>query len=360
MSLASVLDQNKDEYFAEINCAVLNAGTVNATTINGGGGGGGISSVTSSDSSLTVTPLNSGATINLTNAGQKWSTFNATTGVNLANHAINNVYSIGIGNGSLGYTGNILTYTASGTAHYYDDHYNQPTMSDVAGAGSSAGGYNITDVGSLACNSLSCPAISGVSTINGSAYPPSSTSVTHAKMSFTSATGMEDEVVMNTNVAGLLPSAYYGTKTQNSGVIGIWTAQAFAMPTGGMSHVRMLINEVTFTVQSSGSTYSGGYIFYLTTLNNFNGSTNTIVAELSRNINPPIINGTFNNGQQYTLNNIELEYIDTSPHNTFYLVIGQMDITNFGQSYNWEINNMIANFVVDNATYASSTITPAG
>ena len=45
---------------------------------------------------------------------------------------------------------------------------------------------------------------------------------------------------------------------------------------------------------------------------------------------------------------------------TFYLVIGQMDITNFGQSYNWEINNMIANFVVDNATYASSTITPAG
>lgn len=151
MSLASILDSNKDLYESEIVCGTLTASVINATTINGGGGGGGITSVTSSDSSLTVTSQNNGSTMNLTNAGQKWSTFNATSSVNVANHAITNVAELDLGTGDFTCPNNILTITNGSVGHYYDDHFNQPTMSDVAGAGSSAGGYDITDVGNFKC-----------------------------------------------------------------------------------------------------------------------------------------------------------------------------------------------------------------
>jgi hypothetical protein len=136
-------------YESEIVCGTLTASIINATTINGGGGGGGITSVTSSDSSLTVTSQNNGATMNLTNAGNKWSTFSASGNINVANHAITNVNNIEIGTGTLTCPSNILTITNAGTGHYYDDHFNKPTISDVASAGSSANGYDIVDVGNL-------------------------------------------------------------------------------------------------------------------------------------------------------------------------------------------------------------------
>lgn len=132
---------------------------INNIPFNGGSGGGGISSITSSDSSVTVLSQNSGASMNLTNAGSKWSTFNATSNVNLNNNSITNLNGISFdGNEvALYYNAPSLGISVAGGASgvVYDSEYNKPSLSDVLSVNSGNGlGNNITNVNSISCTSL--------------------------------------------------------------------------------------------------------------------------------------------------------------------------------------------------------------
>ena len=116
-----------------------------------GSGGGGSTSITSSDNSITVTPTTN--QVDLTNAGTKWSTFNATSNVNLNNHSLNNVSSILIDNvASIYYDVPSLAITVGGgpSGILYDSHYNKPSLSDVLSVNSGDGlGNSITNVNSI-------------------------------------------------------------------------------------------------------------------------------------------------------------------------------------------------------------------
>ncbi|MDR3501957.1 MAG: hypothetical protein P4L79_05180 [Legionella sp.] len=171
MSFASILNRDENIQFGEIDCTVLNAHTVNATVINGGGGG---------DSS-------------------NWSAYPASQSVDFGGNPIHNASAIGFNNviGVRNVGSQLTIYDGTSTGVIYDSVFNPlpsstaPTLRSVLLNGSNANGLGIGNVGSLVvsnindCNTInvgtvtsvstitgSSLAITGVSTINGSAYPP--------------------------------------------------------------------------------------------------------------------------------------------------------------------------------------------
>lgn len=137
-------------------------------------GGGGFSTITSSDNTITVTPTNNGANINLTGAGSQWYQYPAIESVNFGDNAVTNAGYIQMGtftqsgvtplsiyqaSENVPFTGYGLYITDGNPAsnsgnigNIYDSQFNRPTMSDVAGAGSSCNGSDIVNIGNLACS----------------------------------------------------------------------------------------------------------------------------------------------------------------------------------------------------------------
>ena len=164
MSLASILNQNEDVTFPEINAGVINCDVLNATVINGGGGGGGVT-ITSSDKSMNVT--NGKGTVDLTDAGCNWSKYQAVAEVNMGNNALQNLSSFQFSPFSTskaltmyqGYTNatglNGLYVSDMGLGqvgnigNIYDSKFNKPVLSDVLLASGDGGGYNISNVRTL-------------------------------------------------------------------------------------------------------------------------------------------------------------------------------------------------------------------
>jgi len=229
MSIASILDNNKDGSFTEINCAVLNANTINATTINGGGGSGGSQNLQSvlntgnnggGQSIVGVNTLTTTGRIEIVNstgtdcqivmcptaqgtAGLHYGVIANTSNliVGLWNNGFANLLSLNIdGSASICSNGTLNISNGTSTSRVYDETFNQPTLSDVTRAGSSANGSNISNVGTLSCNTLTSPTITGVSTINGAVYPPPAGSTSVRSIARSNST-LASQVVPSTPIA---------------------------------------------------------------------------------------------------------------------------------------------------------------
>ena len=187
MSVASIMKNDagiEELSYREINCDVLNAVIVNATTINGGGGdesqnlesvltvgndGGGnsiqnvstlgttgrieIINPAGNDCQVVLCPTNQG-TVGL-HYGLVANTSNVSIGLYGAPSNNGNVLQCNIdGSAQLCTNGVLNLYDGSRLSRVYDEYNNPPTLGDVLSAGNSANGLNMTNVGSIACSNL--------------------------------------------------------------------------------------------------------------------------------------------------------------------------------------------------------------
>lgn len=181
MSLANFYDINQNQIIIP-SLDAMNL-EINNIPFNGSGGNSNILNITSSDGSVNIT--NTSGTVNITNAGQNWSNFQSINEVNMnGNNFLNlsgfSMQSFSTANnltlyqgfsGCSGLNGMYLTDGAQGGAgnvgNVYDSKFNPPTLSDCLIASTSAGGYDITEIGKLSCGtSLSIGNLS-ISNVSG-------------------------------------------------------------------------------------------------------------------------------------------------------------------------------------------------
>ena len=131
---------------------------INNIPFSGGGGGSGGDVITSSDNSITVSQT--GNEINITNAGINWSTYAATSEVDMSECNFNNISavefssfstqkSISLYQGATSVVGLNGLYISDGgnnagnIGNIYDSFSNKPTLSDILSVGGDGLGNNI-------------------------------------------------------------------------------------------------------------------------------------------------------------------------------------------------------------------------
>jgi hypothetical protein len=147
MALRNIWDQIQNQFV--VNALDANILEIDNIPINTSGGGS--TTLSNSDSSITVTPVTGG--YSLSNAGQNWSTHSATSNVNLNNNNLVGATNVSIGNCTLGqsYSGpatiTISNNTTTGTV--FDTAINYPYISTILTKNSSALGKSLTNLNIL-------------------------------------------------------------------------------------------------------------------------------------------------------------------------------------------------------------------
>ena len=171
-------------------------------------------------------------------------------------------------------------------------------------------------------------------TVNGESYPPSNGG--GGTVSVIGAGAPETVVPFSTSfiIPGLISTDVY---PDSLGWIGNGQVDVFNTPT---NHIKVFISQLVIQCQHlSGSNYVGGYMCFLAPTI---ALTIADLAIVQKNVKRPIIlNGTpLAEGGTYIAQNIELEYIDTSPNSVYYLYFVQMDSTVFTTPANFQLQNM--------------------
>ena len=226
----------------------------------------------STDNSVQVVTSNNYTNFNLVNAGQNWSTFNASSEVNMNENSLSNLSNIGFSsfgsNNPLvifqsfsGYTGSQGLYitdnygiNGANSGKIYDSLYNRPTLASVLmNNGNSAGGYNILNVNHLQCQ-----------TING--IIPSSGGSVVSSLAYTLTDTLNIAPLTNTIVQwnGGVDNA----NSVGAGFLLVNAEESFVNSTSNT----IIINVSAYVTWTSGSSLTS--LRYLWIVKNYNPSTN--------------------------------------------------------------------------------------
>lgn len=136
------------------------------TQLNEGTGGGSVT--ITGDSSLDITT--SGSNVALSNCGKTWANFDAVSDINVNGNNITGALSLQINGVTQTVVNNVLTLecTDGSNPKIYDDTHYKPSLSSVLIASNNAFGHDAIGLNNIVCNNIN------VTTINNSAYPPSS------------------------------------------------------------------------------------------------------------------------------------------------------------------------------------------
>ena len=281
---------------------------INNVPFSGAGGGGGYD-ITSSDSSITLTSQSSGTIMDLTEAGNKWSTFSATSDVTLANNNVKNVSSLGFTNdmATFYYSAPSVAVSVGGGASgiLYDTRYNKPALSDILSVNSgNASGGSMSNVGTIGCSNLTVSNSTGLITVtnttsntNGQVYstlnpPPGSVGSAH----------YYNQLYVVPTQINLVP--FVSTALSNT-YFKLYTIPISNYPS--CVHYVVNVSQIDFYLRSGSSTGTASMTMYLLDKTDLTSITQ---ADLNKSTQAYAINPfTFTSGQTYNMNTaFTLEY----------------------------------------------------